>query len=53
MTGELKSMFESHLADSSMNLMNESIEKQRIEMEEKKKKEYLKKQSKIIKYYLF
>jgi hypothetical protein len=45
MTGELKSMFESHL-DQSVSIMSDQIEKQRIELEDKKKKDYIKKQSK-------
>jgi hypothetical protein len=50
MTGELKSMFESHL-DTSTNLANDPIERQRFEMEERKKKEFIKKQSE--KFFLF
>jgi hypothetical protein len=45
MTGELKSMFEQHLNEPNMN---DLAEKQRVEIEEKKKKEFYRKQSKII-----
>jgi hypothetical protein len=45
MTGELKSMFDSHLTEPSLL---DSSDKQRIENEERKKKEFMKKQSKII-----
>lgn len=46
MTGELKSMFDAHLTESSLA---DNLEKQKLEMEEKKKKEFFKKQSTIIK----
>ncbi len=42
MTGELKSMFDSHLEPIS-----DLSDKQRIEYEEKKKKEFYKKQSNL------
>jgi hypothetical protein len=42
MTGELKSMFDAHLTESSMA---DTFEKQKLEIEEKKKKEFIKKQS--------
>jgi hypothetical protein len=47
MTGELKSMFDAHLDSSNVNVSEAITEKQRIELEEKKKKEFYKKQSKF------
>ena len=43
MTGELKSMFDTHLTESSLT---ENIEKQKLAIEEKKKKDFIKRQSK-------
>jgi hypothetical protein len=45
MTGELKSMFEAHLTENSPA---DIAEKQRLELEQQKKKEFYKKQSNII-----
>lgn len=46
MTGELKSMFDAHLDSSTINNISESLDKQKLDFEEnKKKKELYKKQS--------
>ena len=42
MTGELRSMFDINITESSLA---ENTEKQKLEMEEKRKKEFIKKQS--------
>ena len=42
MTGELKSMFDTNLAESSLA---ENFEKQKLEIEEKKKRDFIKRQS--------
>ena len=47
MTGELKSMFDAHLDSNTMMVSEVMTEKQRIELEEKKKKDFYKKQSKF------
>lgn len=45
MTGELKSMFETHLQEPNMN---EIAEKQRVDIEQQQRKDYIKKQSNYI-----